>query len=899
MTRPASPGPTADSLAAFRAKAETIVVSYGGINAQSLALLRKVAQDFGLPAGSWEGTLANLGRQAPAALDPEQQRFLAFVKPLIVKEGMVTSGLRRSLQQQGSQFFRLDAQRIADAIERVAMENHCPIVDNANALVYLRQAIEREVGADGFIPWARLSVIYAQAAKLGVPQRHVKALIRERDSGRTAAREQRLWQQRLAMRVGIGALVLFGLIVIVGVFSRAFSDPPPAEPAPKVVQTKPASRGAPSTGWKPSADVAQKVETAKKHFAGHAAVFDKLTAAGEAERLDGYQRILALGPQLTKNEAGAKVASLALASCLAAEPSEPIAKRVTEELLRLICPQSLETHSFDPAFWALDIALLSLVQGTMPPDRADPLAKEIDRTVGMLLDRKQKADVFIEQGRAALCERFYQLLVMQARGDPDRGLKLHQTLQSHAGRHLPPERWERLDGDFVLAAMQGLGQRDSWEQVGRDLIKRVARSKQPGVVRRLIDFYEQTADTPLKKELERLLGERTGVDVTLPVPRSQTASEMRAALGSETQLANNPADRSVRFQELLKRVLRPPPEPTDAPEVHLRESLGLAHVATMACALAQEKAVTFDLFDQLSKRGLPRLDAKKPEPPATGRIPALEAEVLKLRSSSSPERAKALEAIAGSDDRKDLTPAQAEEIVRYIVGVAARNQAELDAAITAAEKLGESRHFALALADTFLLLGSITHPIAEKLVAATTGQAVTFKANFPWRQRSRQMLLRHVLEKLDANNLYDDACERLRALYRDQALALGLEAPELMAMPTASPLLESLIKHFARQLASKQLDPASRELLERLPHELTAIQHLASNDIQHMVLLQRLWLRTLVIHVAQSRPERSQEARNLIAELAADDAKATHVIQQLRAGEEKLLRAWLTLAVKR
>jgi hypothetical protein len=98
-----------------------------------------------------------------------------------------------------------------------------------------------------------------------------------------------------------------------------------------------------------------------------------------------------------------------------------------------------------------------------------------------------------------------------------------------------------------------------------------------------------------------------------------------------------------------------------------------------------------------------------------------------------------------------------------------------------------------------------------------------------------------------------------------------------------------------KQLRATSLPPDLKKQVQQIDADSRAIDYLAVNDLQKLVLLDRVWLRLLAVECARKHPTRKADADALVEQLATRDRNATHVLIQLRDGQEATLRLWLKL----
>jgi hypothetical protein len=175
------------------------------------------------------------------------------------------------------------------------------------------------------------------------------------------------------------------------------------------------------------------------------------------------------------------------------------------------------------------------------------------------------------------------------------------------------------------------------------------------------------------------------------------------------------------------------------------------------------------------------------------------------------------------------------------------------------------------------------------------GQQLRFARDEDWRLGCRKLLLQRALDLTKhaaANDDADRAADYLRDLYKEQGLAFGLDTPEFEGQTQLTAVLERLVGHVAARDAQKELAPADRAYLEQIGRHLKAARFAASNDLEHTVLLQRIWIKVLVLSLQGQVPAQATKMTEVQQELDKKDLQANNLLDQLRSGEEKLLRVW-------
>jgi hypothetical protein len=178
------------------------------------------------------------------------------------------------------------------------------------------------------------------------------------------------------------------------------------------------------------------------------------------------------------------------------------------------------------------------------------------------------------------------------------------------------------------------------------------------------------------------------------------------------------------------------------------------------------------------------------------------------------------------------------------------------------------------------------------------GEEVQGGLGMKWQERARLLLLKQVAEELPKAipagraPALDIASETLHDLFQQQARLRGVPAADVETAKTPGAVLRLLVEHAGRQLAGKELRPADRQFVAGLTHQLAAVDYLRRNDLHLTALAQRTYLRLLAAELVARRPHLATDADQVVSELHAQDAKAPHVLTQLRDGEAALLKLW-------
>jgi hypothetical protein len=265
-------------------------------------------------------------------------------------------------------------------------------------------------------------------------------------------------------------------------------------------------------------------------------------------------------------------------------------------------------------------------------------------------------------------------------------------------------------------------------------------------------------------------------------------------------------------------------------------------------------------------------------------------DLTKLKDKQSQVRIEAFNNLADKVSR-DLAPQHAQPIARYLL-VTIEQKSELEAVTGKLTSFARCHHLLLALAD-LATNDSVAQERIEAVAGVVLGQPLRLARDEDWRSACRKLLLQRALDLLAVSTKGPDkAADVLRDLYKEQGLAFGLEDPEFEAQTRPTGVLEGLIKHVAANAANKDSTPQEKEYLEQIDRRLQAVRFVAENDLEHMVLLQRVWLEVLILYLQERAPAQTRGMRQIQQDLADHDRTSRNVLDQLRAGEEKILRVW-------
>jgi hypothetical protein len=633
-----------------------------------------------------------------------------------------------------------------------------------------------------------------------------------------------------------------------------------------------------------------------------------LRAPEEERRSSGYQKLLAnIRREALTADQQAMLSSL-LAAAYALEPSEACAMVIRDELVAIASGPSDElSESLQPweaALWAGDTISSALVDDNLSDARGDSLAAAFERNLQASLERETPARLST-QVDAAVAARLYGTLAAGAKTRPELAIELHAQLLPLIDDQLDSAARQRLQADYLVAVIPTLGAR--WV-IYEELLRRTVYSDDPLNVLKMLELCEETDDASLRNALATELTLRTGLD-TPPRTLAELSTAVRGALGAtETVRPIDTKERLTRWRTAATAALAKPASTGSNSRDTLQQIVELSRLSALGAALAQGELGGIE-FDALWRE-----EAAKLKPAATGPTPrrptstsritttqlkALERSTTALRGYSRLAKLQRMNHVRAvkifDDELTDVQPSQGQDIAYYLT--AAKAVDEHEAVLGEIDGILRWRTVRLAIADQ-LADSRLREEHLLQLVAKALRR--DFAGGNDWRERARVALLEDVARELDveaslatADSDGDDQASRALANYlRSQAKTAGVGSSELASAASPGDLLTLLVLATRDKLASAAT-PATKQLVERLPQELEVINYLATSDISRSAQLQRMLVKLSAAQLHAENAARGAQVAAIESEFAETDARATHVLQQLLAGQRALLQLWM------
>ncbi len=930
--------PDADSrLETFLQQAATIIAIERGINARSRVKLSALAQQLGLPDDRFEHAIHSLqgpSRSADAQQDPQAEAFCLYLNARLeqLPRSILAADAEAQALRIARRHFQLDEQQALEAVRRVTAERGIRRISQAEALRHIADVVALKVGDAEWLDDQSVQRLRAAGREWGVAAVDVDASIRQHTD---ANRKRQHKEQRTSLlAITAAGVVLVGLVGFVAWIAllggpRAAVNPQPGDRPPNDAANVASNTQPPPKPTKPpkwwDTDLALAIAKARAAIPPFAPIYDRIANDDAAERAAGYDELVGLCRRAWDDQQQLELLRSLIIGCYALEPDDTSAARLREGLLAMLQVSGRElpkdTTVYERTFWATDVAIEALNHKKNPPPRADALVAALSKELGIAVDGVSDAEELRRSCFAALARRMYGQLTAAAPAEPLLALQLHTVVSRSAASSLPMSDIERMDTDFLVAALPAAG--GSWREF-MDLIDVCVASQDPLNVLKIIGVYERTRDAALQRFLADMLILRVGVT---PKSRSVTdvAAAIREALGATIPVA--PATAQDRWQLVKARAESAlsaastrigPGSARDADSKLLADTVSLAYLATLACTVAQQEP-GFALFDQLVEEGTPNIVETQSEDadfvtPRTTRngssspMTVVQRDNLQRWTSNlanyanhSPlQRPTFLRGLADlADDDVEIPAAHGTAVARYLL--AQKSDEEHQAIIDSARRVMRWAYLRLGLADQ---LGDarVSKPQLRELLSAALRRDVNVDES-GWQQKVHEQLLRDVLADLatygsavnadKAATVYDRAGDSLHELYRTRARALGVMPVQYRTTESAAAVLQLLVVHEAAQLTSTSLRAIDQQFLARLPHELAVVEYLGTNDVRRTVLLQRIWLRLIAINITRRRGERAGQAALLVSSLADRDVTATDLLNQLMDGEATALQMWM------
>lgn len=911
-------------LAEFRKQGAAIVAQERGLSATCRIKLTRLAKSLGIPSDQIDAAIRVLHETEPEAPpNPQAEKFRKrLLKDLAGKtRAIIGPTIEAEIIAAAARKYSLDETTSRQVLGEVAAEIGLTRITAGDAIDNLAKQIELTAGDSTWLAREAWDRLRTAGAKWGIELEVVDELIEEKlAANRTEAHARRFWT-RLTLGVAGGGAALVAVIILVLVIVRANGSPDsPAEPpgvgvAPTTEPVTPAVATSPEW-W--DVDLSVEMATAESRVGRLAGASKLMKSASADERASGYEKLIDEVKVGYDNDELLQTAAGIVQGCYALEPDEAAAVRLQKALLSLLpatdVPLPTQPEQYDVCYWAGNTAVEAMRRSGASDARRRAMADALTAAFSAPVDPAGELIDLRREARARTTLLAYQQLAAAAPKQPAAVALLQQELASRSGSILSDEELTKAETNLLVAALPAAGQ--DWHAY-EEPIARVASSPDPLNILRLTDTLARCTDEELVLSLSRILSLRAGVH-PLPKTKVEVVKAIRKALGATSPAAaSTAADRWLALRERTDATLaQPVPASADRYEL-LRQTVELAHLTTMAMALAQGEA-GFAAFDagmleppELPRPGSRSSDAPSPAEGSPARRPVGASDRRELERYSGMlagyarqtpvQRVTSLRGLAAvGDAAADVSQDQAEKIARYLHATKADD--EHTEAVRILVAFRHWKRLRLAVAD-LAPHSQLTPDQQQSLAAAFLGRDVLAEESSG--SALRRQLIDSVLADLstsefpasassdDPQLVFDAAAELLAETYRQRARNFGVSGPKFQSAGSPAQALELSLGPLAESLRGSADDAA---YLAHVGYVHQAGKYLAGDDLRQTIALQRLTVELSARRAIRQRPQQAAAARQIDTESLAAITGADGVLHQLRNQEAALLQLWMLYA---
>ncbi|MEX2176420.1 MAG: hypothetical protein WD872_18800 [Pirellulaceae bacterium] len=907
-------------LIAFRQQAGGILSQERGLTGAGRAKLAEIARQLGIGEEQLEVAIRSLGESEapPAPENPRIEKFRRRLQKDLAASGRAILGPRIETQivAVAAEKYGLDEPAARQVLARVASELGLRQISTDQAIDSLAAQIDQAAGEATWLAkeaWDRLRIA---GAKWGVELEVIDELIDEKLAANRALRDRWRFRTRATLALAGGALAIVGLLLAFLVLRdrsaqiAASPDTPAAgeaEAAPKLAQP-----ALPPDWW--DVDLSLAVANLRR-FDDAKPAYEFLIADSPSDRTIAYRKLADLADAASSSDGLRTAIAATLAGCYALEPDDTAASELLAAVLELVpaaaAPLAKSKAEYQTAYWAGETLVRMAHRPAIPAARYQSLAGEIERNLSFSLSQPAVRRGDDEAAHAAITRRLFAQLAAAAPVQPAEVAARYKNLAGLAA-DLSDEAFTRLEATFLAAALPTA--KDQWPAYQAGVV-RVVSSPDPLQVLKMLDAYERTVDPAIKQRLAELLVARSGAAVTSWDPAAVIPA-VRLGLGVAESAATRAYDRWRMLKLQADAALARRAPATDDHDAWLAQVVELAHLTTLAIALAQGDAgeAVFDAgIGNPPQLGGPMTDDSPGErdsamPHRTGGalLPREQREVNHwtnmVGSFERQEPIKRQSNFRGlgmfADKLTDLTPQQAVRVARYVL--AEKSPEEHDVVVQGLAGMRQWKRLRLAIADELPQSKLSPEQFAVVIRTFLPGVGPEDMTN---PDTLRHALVQGVLADLEdsaggegesaelvaPSESFDQAAELLTETYRARAKLFGAPATAAAEADSPAAALHLSLQRIADALRTTA-EPEDLTRLARLPHEAIAWGHVARDDLHRAVAIQRTYCELSARRLARLRPGQARAAAEIWAQRDAAKFAATTVLAQLREQEAASLQ---------
>jgi len=897
-------------LQVFLDRATPILAQNRGLNARSRVLLGAMAEEVGLATSEVDAAVALLETK-PAETDgldaAVRERLAPFRRYAVEMLGqlphkILTGRVHTMMVERGEERFGIDSDLSRTVLRELAVEQQIQVISEEEATRHIEGLVEEHLGDAFRLETSVKQRIQLEGGQWGLSEEQIEKIIKQ---GSRRNYQKRRSEQNLSNAALVAALIA---VLLVAAFLGWTMLGTPLTPTDSesalstpLVGADTLRKEVDDSWWSVNLTVA--ILKASNELPLLQPRMKEIASPNVENRANAYEAIIRYAFHNVDDLQRSMLLTV-ISQAYVDEPDDATAAKIRQGLVRIIPgPEdrlSEQADDYPRIFEAMRGAVAALHGAAGNDHRADDMARSIGQVVGTSIDRNQPLPQLERQCLGALAERLFRLMIASAASRPADTVPLHRVISAEAGRYLDPPRLETLNADFLAAFLPARA--DSWNDL-EDLIDETVQNRDPLIVASMIDVYETTANSSLRSHLETHLLRRAGVTPSA-TEIGEIADEIRQALGiTEVITAEG---RTRDFMQIAERELVRPSSETDERIKAADLMTRLSRVATLGCALAQGET-GFALFDEMIKVKPAALSDMSPDDdfvfPTLRRtdwdaLARIDSAISRLQSSGASNRVDRIESIArDAESIKDLQPKQARLLATYLLTT--KTPQEHERIREHLPKFGAWVHLHLALADG-VTLTIMDGPQMQEMLSALLGKEITLGVGDAGREAIRGVLLRRALigspsseSSVPSLELIDRARELLLDQYTRQANVLGVPRTSYADAQEPAEPLKAIIQHYTARVAAAAGSTEAKRQLGEIPHQLQAIEYIATNRLQQTVLLERIWLQLLATDLKRQSPKTSEAADQIIRDLHQADRTTDHSLAQLHASQSALVRMWM------
>lgn len=897
-TRSAAPSTT--PIARFLDEAAPIVATERGLTQRANLLLQSLAERIGLSEKGLEEALAKLKAQFENQ-SPETKAKLARFKEAVKQtlgqrqSAILTAKHERELVEQAVAKFGLEAAPASIAIREAAADVGLRFIPHDEAVRHIEELIRQRLEAHDTLPTPIVAILKKSATEWGLASDEFESLVETTTQKQTEeTRLAQLRQNRFLMGViGIVAAAALGLIgfIVLRNPRKNLADhlPRPGDPSGP---TMPVGDSGTNSFW--NVALVEVFDRWAREESRAESIREAFASNDVSRRTKAYEWLATAIAQRNADTTQSSNSIILWQRLYATDPDEASAAALCQaSLAALSLPGPLTDVESRPAVGTrnlLDCMLAASGSKLVSPERRQTLRTSLGNALRFAPPEDQPVKEWTPQARNSLAKLWLAELSLAADSQPALAAQWALGMRSELSAGLPTDERTGLETEIGLRAATALKKDEDSAAVAK-LLSDTISSRDNDTVLRVVDALDGIQSAPLVEKLQAKLLTRAGLDESSV--DGDIVSAVRKKLGGKKPVSASPlVSRKARWAKLVEAHASIRERVTNDPETLLKDSAKLAWLANLGEALRRGESQA-GWFDKMAGTELVTEAPSISEPvkidgeDLLAELTPGERTLLKNYTGalSTPKdmailkRQSYLRVVSGfSEKLKDVPAEAAQGIATYLlINKSDEEAAEVNRVLPSIRAWPRLQ---LALADGWKQAELAKPHLHEMWIAftASDGTLAEVQTARP-RNELRKLALRTLSEAAElgqANSAVDRAAAILAEQYAER---LRLRAPTEVVAPHTS-ACESLSRLLPRVTGGDANES------DRI---VKGIELAANNDLQKLVLLQRVILAREVASLSKSRPQLTSKLAAVTESLAQRDAGAENVVRQIRDGENAML----------